>query len=268
LREGHAPPEILRKGARGELPVGPEECVEILALLASHSEEQTRNEARETLRRWDAHELEQLLTSLPPETLECVAMSVLPEREVLLDLLVEKLTERATHRHRSEGLPSTSSSANAAAARAAQSAAQPGERTDEHHETLLERISRMSVVEKIQAALLGTSEERLMLVRDANKAVARAVLSSPKLTETELEAIASMKTVAEEVLRAIAQNRGFIRHYPVAYALVNNSRAPIDISLPLVVRLNPRDLKALAVNHNVPSALRQAADALCRQKQR
>jgi len=47
---------------------------------------------------------------------------------------------------------------------------------------------------------------RAILVRDPNKLVASAVLSSPKLSMGEVEAFAKMATVTEDVLRALGQN--------------------------------------------------------------
>lgn len=137
---------------------------------------------------------------------------------------------------------------------------------DERQQTLLQRLSQMSAAQKIRLALLGSLEERMILVRDANKAVARAVLQSPKLSDLEIESYASMKTVTEEVLRTIAMNRAFMKHYPVARALINNPRAPIDVTLPLVARLNDRDLKMLSINKNVADVLRAMAAKLHRER--
>src|SRR5208337_3702111 len=41
--------------------------------------------------------------------------------------------------------------------------------------TLLQRIRRLSAFQKVKAALLGSQEERMILVRDPNRFVARAV---------------------------------------------------------------------------------------------
>ena len=68
-----------------------------------------------------------------------------------------------------------------------------------------------------------------------------------------------MTSVSEEVLRLIAKNRAFTRRYTVARALVNNSRAPIDVTMPLLLRLNEKDLKGLAQNRNVPEVIRGIA---------
>ena len=68
-----------------------------------------------------------------------------------------------------------------------------------------------------------------------------------------------MTNVSEEVLRLIAKNRAFIKKYTVARALINNPRAPIDVTLPLLPRMNEKDLKGLSLNRNVPEVIRGMA---------
>jgi hypothetical protein len=48
------------------------------------------------------------------------------------------------------------------------------------------RLSSLSVMERMKLAMRGTREQRAVLVRDPNRLVASAVLSSPKLTESEV----------------------------------------------------------------------------------
>ena len=137
----------------------------------------------------------------------------------------------------------------------------------EARETLLQRISRMTAAEKIALALKGNQEERLVLIRDANKVVARSVLQSPKVTDADIEAYASMKSVTEEVLRLISTNRALIKNYAVVRALLNNPRTPVDVCLPMLPRLNERDLKGLAMNKNVAEVLRSMATKMIKQKE-
>ena len=125
----------------------------------------------------------------------------------------------------------------------------------------------MSVVEKIKAALTGNMETRSLLVRDSNKIISRAVLQSPKISDTEAESYAAAKNVSEEVLRLIAQNRKFMKSYVVMRALVNNPRAPVDITMPLFMRLNERDLKGVSLNRNVPEVIRSLAIKTIKQKE-
>jgi hypothetical protein len=132
--------------------------------------------------------------------------------------------------------------------------------------TVLQRIQHMSAVQRIKAALIGSPEERLILVRDPNKTVARAVLQSPKLSEREVENFASMKDVSEDILRTIARSRKFAKNYAVVRALVNNPRTPIDVGLPLLNHINDHDLKSLALNRNVSDVIRTTADKFLKRK--
>jgi hypothetical protein len=139
--------------------------------------------------------------------------------------------------------------------------------TQNDRETLIEKINRMSVVQKIKAALTGNMETRSLLVRDSNKIISRAVLQSPKISDTEAEGYAAAKNVSEEVLRLIASNRKFMKSYVVMRALINNPRAPIDVTMPLLARMNDRDLKGLSLNRNVPEVIRSMAIRAIRQKE-
>jgi len=141
------------------------------------------------------------------------------------------------------------------------------ELTQKHRETLIEKVSRMTVVEKIKAAVTGNMETRALLIRDSNKIISRAVLQSPKISETEAENYAAAKNVSDEVLRLIAQNRKFIKSYTVLRALVNNPRAPIDVTMPLIIRINERDLKGLTLNRNVPDVIRSLANKMIKQRE-
>lgn len=141
------------------------------------------------------------------------------------------------------------------------------ELTTEERQTLIQKVGRMTVVEKIKAALTGNLETRSLLIRDSNKIISRAVLQSPKISETEAESYAAAKNVSEEVLRLISMNRRFMKSYVVMRALANNPRAPIDVSLPLIRRMNDRDLKGLSLNRNVPDVIRSMAIKAIKQKE-
>lgn len=120
-------------------------------------------------------------------------------------------------------------------------------------------LSGLPVIQRMKLAMKGTRAQRAQLVRDSNKLVAAAVLSSPKLTETEVESFAKMANVAEEVLRTIAMNRAWVKNYGVVAGLARNPKTPPGIAMQMVQRLNERDLKMLAMDRNVPEAVRLAA---------
>lgn len=121
------------------------------------------------------------------------------------------------------------------------------------------RVTGLSVMERMKLAMRGTREQRSVLVRDPNRLVASAVLSSPKLTESEVEQFARMANVAEDVLRVIATNRAWTKNYGVVAGLVKNPKTPLAISMNLLQRVNDRDVKMLAIDRNIPEPLRIAA---------
>ncbi len=123
----------------------------------------------------------------------------------------------------------------------------------------LQKIASLTVPERVQLAMRGTREERMILVRDGVKVVALAVLESPKLSETEMESFATMKNVQEVVLRGIALRRRFMKIYGVVRALVSNPRTPLDVSLPLLKTLLLMDLKNLMRNKSVPEMVNRIA---------
>jgi hypothetical protein len=120
-------------------------------------------------------------------------------------------------------------------------------------------LSSLSIMQRMKLAMKGTKAQRAQLIRDSNKLVAAAVLGSPKLTESEVEAFAKMANVTEEVLRTIAMNRSWVKNYGVVAGLTRNPKTPPGISMQMVQRLNERDLKMLAIDRNVPEAVRLAA---------
>ncbi len=123
----------------------------------------------------------------------------------------------------------------------------------------VQRLYRLKTAEKVVTALKGNREERAVLVRDPNRIVATAVLGSPRLTDAEVESFAAMKNVSDEVLRIIGANREWSKRYGVVSSLVRNPRTPLAISIGMVSRLNPRDLKSISVDKNVPEVIRKQA---------
>ncbi len=131
-------------------------------------------------------------------------------------------------------------------------------------QTLIQRLAKMSVAQRVQFAMKGGSEARRTLVRDSNKVVQRAVLQSPRLTDQEVEAFAAMSSLTDEILRLIAGNRVFRKNYSVVRNLINNPKTPLDVSLHMLPMLNAIDLKRLTTNKNVPETLRTTAFKLQR----
>jgi hypothetical protein len=125
--------------------------------------------------------------------------------------------------------------------------------------TALQRLSKLNVPQKVQRATKGSREERAILIRDPNKMIALAVLSSPKLTVTEVEGFARAGNVGEDCLRTIAMTRAWMKNYNVVAALTKNPKTPVAISMNLLSRLTEKDLRNLSTDRNVPDVLRVTA---------
>jgi hypothetical protein len=136
----------------------------------------------------------------------------------------------------------------------------------EREAALSDRLSSMTVRQKIQQALLGTREARAILIRDSNRQVARSVLQSPKLTDSEIESFAAMRNVSDEILREIGNNRAWIRSYAVIQNLVRNPKTPPLISQRLLFRLGNRDLSLLSRDRSLPEAVRRNAERTLSQR--
>ena len=117
----------------------------------------------------------------------------------------------------------------------------------------------MNPAQRLGWAMKGTRTERAILIRDPNKIVALAVLSSPRLSEPEVEAIAKMANVSDEILRVIGNTRAWVKSYRVVAALTRNPKTPLALSMKLMSRLTERDVKLLMADRNVPDVLRLAA---------
>ena len=120
-------------------------------------------------------------------------------------------------------------------------------------------LSALPVIDRLKLAMRGTREQRSQLIRDSNRLVAVAVLSSPKLNESEVEAFARMANLSEDVLRVIATNRAWVKNYNVVSALTRNPKIPPALAMNFLQRLNERDLKKLATDRNVAEPVRLAA---------
>jgi hypothetical protein len=100
---------------------------------------------------------------------------------------------------------------------------------------------------------------RMLGVRDANPLVALAAIGTPGIGDAEVVRIAGMRNVCEDVLREIANNREWTRHYMVKFNLVANPRTPFGNASKWVLHLRESDIKTLAKSKEVSGAIQTAA---------
>ncbi len=125
--------------------------------------------------------------------------------------------------------------------------------------SMIRRIMFMTVKDRVKLALKGDREARGILIRDANKVVATGVIHNPRLSDKEVESIAAMRTVSDEVLRLIGMNRAWARSYPIIHNLARNPRTPLATAIHVLPRIRTKDLKSISQNRNVSEAVRRQA---------
>lgn len=144
----------------------------------------------------------------------------------------------------------------------------PTEEEDPEKQSLWARIQQMTVGQKVLLAFRGGKTARSILVRERNRLVASSAIRNPRITESEVESIAGMRSIEEEVLRLIGMKRDWTSKYAIAIALCRNPRTPIGVVVPLINRLTLRDLKSLKDDKGVAEVVRTAARRLYQAKQK
>jgi hypothetical protein len=114
-------------------------------------------------------------------------------------------------------------------------------------------VQNMSVMQKIKLARVGGKEARSMLVKDRNRIVASSVLASPKLTETEVITFAQNRSMGDELLRIISNNREWTKNYQIKLALTMNPKTPVPQAIKFLNYLQDKDLRSLMKSKDVPN---------------
>ena len=125
--------------------------------------------------------------------------------------------------------------------------------------SILNRIMKMGMKDRVKLAMKGDREARNILIRDPNRIVAQAVVQNPRITEQEIEKIAAMRSVPEDILRKVANDRQWARSYAVVHNLARNPRTPVANTMNILSRLQLKDLSALSKNKNISDAVRRQA---------
>ena len=100
------------------------------------------------------------------------------------------------------------------------------------------RIRELNVAQKVRLALMGTATERGILIRDTNKVVARTVIRSPAVTDSEALLYSKNKSLLDEVISFIASNKKWTRHYRLKLNLVMNPKCCLLIHISEPTRRN------------------------------
>jgi hypothetical protein len=128
---------------------------------------------------------------------------------------------------------------------------------DGQHErlTVVQKIRRMTVAQKIVLGQRGNKEARTLLSRESNKLILLSLISSPKITDAEVTVLASNKSMNEEVIRVISNNRDWTKDYKMKMTLIYNPKAPLKVTQKWLGSLTKGDLKDVSKSKNISAAL-------------
>jgi hypothetical protein len=110
--------------------------------------------------------------------------------------------------------------------------------------------------------LIGT------LLHHRSREVLEALLENPRLGEKQVAILLSRRDLAREIVARIAENREWMKSYPLKLAVVRHPRTPRHLALPLLKYLYLFDLLTVAATAGTPSELkRQAEEAILLQRE-
>jgi hypothetical protein len=236
FRRGEVAPDIRMMAAQGVLAPRAHEQLGLLVLLSSDADPAIRAASEATIGRIPTADLARFL-SRPDVSHE----------------IVDFFVARGIEPEPADTAPTDGPLLDAAgtAMDAGGDGDEEGEPSEARRIATIQRLSLLGVSDKIKAAMRGSREERNILIRDPNKLVALAVLSSPKVSEPDIESFAKMANVSEDVLRVIGTSRAWTKSYAIVRSLAFNPKSPIAVSMSLVSRLIEKDLRLLSTDRNI-----------------
>ncbi|MFI5301117.1 MAG: hypothetical protein ACHREM_23785 [Polyangiales bacterium] len=125
-------------------------------------------------------------------------------------------------------------------------------------ELAVDRVRKASGPEKMQLALRGGRDERMLLMRENNPQLHLFVLKNPSLGIDEVLAIAKLRTVTPDVLKQISERREWQRA-DIALALIRNPKTPVGIAVKLLDHIAMSDVRALAKDTRTRAQIQTAA---------
>jgi hypothetical protein len=253
FRRGEAARDVRMLAARGLLAPRAQEQIALLVLLADDEDAEIATEANATMARLPVPALAAFLSQpdVPAVLRDFFASRGIQPADAPAPVDAEPLLDDCSPVGDSHGDPERVEGSELPALQ---------EPAGEDDQTRV--LSGLAIADRLKLAMKGTREQRAQLIRDSNKIVATAVLSSPKLTDSEVEAFCKMGNVSEDVLRIIGTNRAWLKNYGVILGLTRNPKTPLGLSMQMMHRLTEKDVKMLTVDRNVPEALRLAARRL------
>jgi len=137
---------------------------------------------------------------------------------------------------------------------------------DDRRMTTARDLQTMTIAQKIRLATVGSRSVIKKLVQDPNRLVHMAAIESPQIKTPDAARFASQRSLPDNVISYIANNREWTQNYQVVKNLVNNPKTPVSDSLDLLKQLRNNDLKKLQSNRDVPHQVARAAKRLYKKR--
>jgi hypothetical protein len=117
---------------------------------------------------------------------------------------------------------------------------------------LREKVGDLRLGDRVALAKIATPPVLPLLLADAERRVAEACLTNPRLREEDLVNAIRQEAVTRALLEAVTESTRWSANYSVRLAVVLQPRTPLPIALAQVSALVPRDLRRLAEAPVVP----------------
>ncbi|MFQ5789603.1 MAG: hypothetical protein ACE5JI_03915 [Acidobacteriota bacterium] len=127
---------------------------------------------------------------------------------------------------------------------------------------LRDRLPELELGEKITLARSAPTGLVSALVREGEARIIQALVTNPRLRETEVLSLVESPKSSPEVLRAVADSERWSARYPVKVAVVKNPRTPVHAALRLLSTLPREKLARLVTGQALPKVVRVGAERI------
>jgi len=135
-------------------------------------------------------------------------------------------------------------------------------------ETVTNPSRESAIAEEARRARTGDLSQIGTLLHHRSRDVLEALLENPRLGEKQVAILLSRRDLAREIVARIAENREWMKSYPLKLAVVRHPRTPRHLALPLLKYLYLFDLLTVAATAGTPAELkRQAEEAILLQRE-
>jgi hypothetical protein len=130
--------------------------------------------------------------------------------------------------------------------------------TEEKKGSIYAMIASMNIAEKMMLAIRANRMTRMLLIKDPNPIVYKAVMRSPKISENDVEVISRNRDMDEEILRIISENARWMRKYAIMRNVAFNPKSPAQLAMNLLPKLANADIRLATRDHNLSHVTKQA----------